>query len=71
MCFGGGSQSTPQPAAAPAAAPAPAEPGPTEGDLTAARSREEDSTFGARGPQTRVDRSASGGVQGGSGLGGM
>lgn len=67
MCFGGGGSSQAQ-AVTPAPAPPPAEPAPTEPDVGSARKREETDTFGSNGPTTRVDRSASGGVVGGSGL---
>jgi hypothetical protein len=66
MCFGG--QQTPAPVT-PAPAPAPPAAAPTETSVGAGRKAENLTAFGTPlGPSTRVDRSADGGTQGGSGL---
>lgn len=54
----------------PAAAPAAPEPVPEETEVGAARKREEEATFGAGGPNFRVDRTLAqtGTAAGGTGL---
>jgi hypothetical protein len=65
MCSGG---SQPAPVT-PAPAPPPAEPAPEETEIGKLRRDQEQATFGGKqlGDLTRVDRSATGGVRGGSG----
>lgn len=67
MCFGGSQPATPAPVT-PAPAPPPPQPAPDDPEINQGRRDEEQATFGSGGPTTRVDRSATGGVVGGSGL---